>query len=146
MDRAKQTPLFAIYARFYAAANTWGRFAFGSFEAEVEGTRLRGEVTTGFLEVDIARDRWLAGVALGESQGDGTYELIDGEHRGEIESSLTAVYPYARFSVLAGQDPAEVFRDGTLIEHRYVLATTNATDTLRTVNWLVAHLAGDEAE
>ena len=50
-------------------------------------------VTTGFLGADVARDRWLAGIALSFTEGDGDYELVDRADQGTVESSLTSVYP-----------------------------------------------------
>ena len=39
---------------------------------------------------------WLAGLALGISEGDGEYELLDGTAVGEVQSTLTSVYPCCR--------------------------------------------------
>ena len=75
----------------------WGRFSIGSFEAEEDRLTFQGDVTTGVLGADVAKDRWLAGLAVSASEGDGPYSHASGD-KGEIESSLTAVYPYARFS------------------------------------------------
>ena len=82
-----------------SAFTAWGQFTTGGFEAEVDGTRLDGSVTTGFLGADVDAGRWLAGLALGVSEGEGGYTLIEGGDSGTVESSLTAVYPYARFSL-----------------------------------------------
>ena len=82
-----------------SAFTAWGQFATGGFEAEVDGTRLDGTVTTGFLGADVDAGRWLAGLALGVSEGEGGYTLIEGGDSGTVESSLTAVYPYARLSL-----------------------------------------------
>ena len=77
----------------------WGRFATGGFEAEVEGTRLEGDVTTALLGADVSRDRWLAGVAVSASRGEGPFRLTgsmeSNRERGTVESSLTGVHPYA---------------------------------------------------
>ena len=77
----------------------WGRFAQDRFEADADadGLKLEGDVTTAFLGADAARDRWLAGMALSMSEGDGPYRHESGDS-GEVESTLTAVYPYARWS------------------------------------------------
>ena len=82
-----------------SAFTAWGQFATGGFEAEVDGTRMDGTVTTGFLGADVDAGRWLAGLALGVSEGEGGYTLIEGGDSGTVESSLTAVYPYARLSL-----------------------------------------------
>ena len=80
----------------------WGRFATSSFDGEEDGVILGGDVTTAFLGADVASGRWLGGVALGLSEGDGPFTLT-GErestrNNGTVESTLTAVYPYLRFS------------------------------------------------
>ena len=82
-----------------SAWSAWGHFAAGGFAAEVDDTRLDGNVTTGFLGAHVDAGRWLGGVAFSMSEGAGDYALIDGEDRGDVESSLTALYPYARFGL-----------------------------------------------
>ena len=81
----------------YAA---WGRMAVGGFDAEApaeEGTvRLDGEVTTGIFGADAQWERWLAGVALSVSEGDGSFDQPDVDS-GTVESSLTSVNPYVRY-------------------------------------------------
>ena len=54
-------------------------------------------MTTATLGMDYERGLWLAGVALSRSSGEGSYE--EAGMRGEVESSLTGVYPYARYRV-----------------------------------------------
>ena len=82
----------------------WGRFATGGFEADVDGTRMDGSVTTGFLGVDVGAGRWLTGIALGLSEGEGDYALIESEDRGDVESSLTGFYPYVRLGLTDNVD------------------------------------------
>ena len=81
----------------YAA---WGRVAVGGFDAEApaeKGTvRLDGEVTTGILGADAEWERWLAGVALSVSEGEGTFDQ-PGVDSGTVESTLTSVNPYVRY-------------------------------------------------
>ncbi len=93
----------------------WGRAARGSFDGR-EGTfSLDGEATTAMLGADYARGKWLVGLALAQSAGEGGYAdsgadacpegtdeetraLCDGAVRegdGEVEASLTAAIPYA---------------------------------------------------
>ena len=96
----------------------WGRAAHGSFDGR-EGTfSLDGEATTALLGADYARDRWLVGLALAQSEGEGDYRdtktaprpasqdcpggaedvLCAGAVRegdGTVEASLTAALPYA---------------------------------------------------
>ena len=82
----------------------WGRFAIDSFEGEDGSLSLSGDVTTGFLGADISRERWLAGVALGTSEGEGAFEDGAGSSGGTAKSRLTSVYPYARFDIGDGMD------------------------------------------
>ena len=95
----------------------WGRAAHSSFDGR-EGTfSLDGEATTALLGADYARERWLLGLALMQSEGDGGYAdrgtgpqvcpddipsdmraLCNGAVRegdGAVEASLTAAVPYA---------------------------------------------------
>ena len=96
----------------------WGRAAQGGFDGR-EGTfSLDGTVTTGILGADYARGKWLVGLALARSAGEGDYRdsdvsprpdgqscpdgvdsgLCNGAVRsgdGSVEASLTAAIPYA---------------------------------------------------
>ena len=81
------------------AFGAWGRFELGSFEAKADGLAMEGDVTTGFLGADVGRDRWLAGLAVSFSNGDGNFESMEGDDAGTVETSLTSVYPYAWMSV-----------------------------------------------
>ncbi len=96
----------------------WGRAAQSSFDGR-EGTfSLDGEATTAMLGADYARGRWLVGMALMQSSGEGGYadagtgsvrcpQDLDAEMRevvcngavqegnGDVEASLTAAVPYA---------------------------------------------------
>ena len=97
----------------------WGRASQGSFDGR-EGTfSLDGEATTALLGVDYARGRWLVGLALARSEGEGEYRATKAPSRaasprcpdgtrdgrpcsgavragnGEVEASLTAAIPYA---------------------------------------------------
>ena len=96
----------------------WGRASHGSFDGH-EGTfSLDGEATTALLGADYARDRWLVGLALAQSAGEGAYRdtktalrpasracpgdaqdrLCGGAVRegdGTVDASLTAALPYA---------------------------------------------------
>ncbi|MDE2877279.1 Calx-beta domain-containing protein, partial [Candidatus Palauibacter soopunensis] len=97
----------------------WGRAAQARFDGR-EGTfSLDGTATTAMLGADYARGRWLIGLALAQSDGEGDYrdtdvmsraasqdcpaeaaELCRGAVRegdGTVEASLTAAVPYAAF-------------------------------------------------
>ena len=106
----------------------WGRAAQSSFDGR-EGTfSLDGEATAAMLGADYARDRWLAGLALMRSSGEGGYadresgpqhcpdvgegmdpatmaHLCAGAVRegdGKVEASLTAAIPYAAIQASEG--------------------------------------------
>ena len=82
----------------------WGRAAASRFDGEADGLSVDGEVTTFTVGADAAWARWLAGVAVSLSEGEGGFrdrpETGD-ESRGtgELESTLTSVHPYARLAV-----------------------------------------------
>ena len=102
----------------------WGRAAQARFDGR-EGTfSLDGTATTAMLGADYARGRWLIGLALAQSEGEGDYRdtkatprppsqfcdevagetpaLCDGAVRtgdGKVEASLTAALPYAALQV-----------------------------------------------
>ena len=80
----------------------WGRGARSSFEGAGGDLSLDGDVTTATVGFDYERARWLVGVALSRSAGDGKYKAggaCDTGCAGEVESTLTGVYPYARYRV-----------------------------------------------
>ncbi|MCY4284325.1 MAG: spondin domain-containing protein [Thiotrichales bacterium] len=87
----------------------WGRASHGAFDGKEGTLSLDGEMTTGMLGADYARGPWLFGLALAQSEGDGEYRDTaaassqDNRPRdraasstdGTVESTLTAVLPYA---------------------------------------------------
>ncbi len=73
-------------------ASVWGRGSTKHFEGQADGLTLDGEVTTGFIGADWASARWRAGLAVGYSNGTGEYRGADGS--GQVETTLTGVYPY----------------------------------------------------
>ena len=77
----------------------WGRVATGGFDAEEDGARMDGSVTSGFLGADVARARWLAGLAVGLSEGEGSYAHNETGAGGDVETTMTALYPYGRLSL-----------------------------------------------
>lgn len=78
----------------------WGGAARSNFDAKEGALALGGDVTTATLGFDFERERWLAGVALSRSAGDGNFRTggsCASGCSGELESTLTGVYPYARY-------------------------------------------------
>ena len=74
----------------------WGRGAYTDFEGEEPETELDGEVVTGTVGVDFERGRWLAGLAVSHSEGDGEAR---GKEEGKMDLSLTGAHPYLRVAV-----------------------------------------------
>ena len=72
----------------------WGRASLSRMEDIDDGVAVSGEVTTGVLGMDWERGRWLAGLALARSNGDG--QLSQDERSYESKSTMTSVSPYLR--------------------------------------------------
>ena len=85
------------------AWTAWGRAAVSRFDGEADGLSVDGDVTTLTLGADAVRGRWLGGVALAHSTGEGGYrdhadtEDHAGQGSGKLESTLTSVHPCVRF-------------------------------------------------
>ena len=79
------------------SAALWGRGASSRFSGRDGPLQVDGEVTSATLGADYAAGRWLAGVMVSHSRGDGTYSGDGGE--GTVESDLTGVYPYGAYDV-----------------------------------------------
>ena len=84
----------------------WGRGDLGSFAGRPEpGMRYDGDLTTGWLGVDARAGTWVAGVAISHGTGEATYAFEEedaGAGQGRLETSLTAIYPYGRWTVAEG--------------------------------------------
>ena len=76
----------------------WGRGAWSGFSGRDDGLSLDGDVATGMVGADFGRDGWLGGLMVSHSEGSGTYTTdgsgASGRSEGEIDSSLTGLYPY----------------------------------------------------
>lgn len=82
--------------------SVWGRGTRSSFKGADGALTLEGDVTTAVLGLDYERARWLVGVALARSAGEGTWRAggdCEAGCSGKVESALTGVYPYARYRV-----------------------------------------------
>ena len=78
--------------------SAWGRVASSALEGTQDDVRLDGTVTTATLGVDGAWRRWLMGIALAYSDGDGSYTM--GElGSGGISSTLTSIHPYVSYAL-----------------------------------------------
>ena len=76
----------------------WGETAVTRFDGAEGPLSLNGDVTTATVGFDTRRERWMAGLVLAYSEGQGAYT-----HRnatgGAMDSSLTSLIPYASYSV-----------------------------------------------
>ena len=76
--------------------SAWGRGAASWFSGTDSGLSLDGEVVTAMLGFDSRWERWLAGVVVSHSRGQGTYAHPTATG-GAVASSLTALHPYAGY-------------------------------------------------
>ena len=76
----------------------WGRGAWSGLSGRDDDLSLDGDVATGMAGADFGRDDWLGGLMVSHSEGSGTYTTdgsgASGRSEGEIDSSLTGLYPY----------------------------------------------------
>ena len=75
----------------------WGRGAYRRFRGRGAGAlRLRGSVSTGLFGMDYRwEERWLAGLVVAHSRGDGSFAVQ--QDTGDLSSGLTGVYPYVAY-------------------------------------------------
>ena len=77
----------------------WGRTAASGFESVPKGAlSLKGDVVSGWIGLDYAGERSMAGLAVSYVDGRGDFDLGIEDGRGEVASSLTSLYPYLRWS------------------------------------------------
>ena len=77
--------------------SAWGRTAASRFSGADGKLSLDGEAATAMLGFDSRwNDRWLAGVVLSHSQGQGAYTHPKATG-GAVASTMTGVHPYARY-------------------------------------------------
>ena len=76
--------------------SAWGRVATSGFDGQENKVSLDGRVTTAALGVDSDWKRWLTGLILAHSVGDGSFSHLD-MPGGDLESSLTSLHPYAAY-------------------------------------------------
>ena len=77
----------------------WGRVTHTQFDGQEDRLALNGDVTTGTLGVDTQGDRWLAGIAVSHSRGDGSYTDPTRSTPGDLETTLTSLHPYLRYAL-----------------------------------------------
>ena len=78
--------------------SAWGRVASSVFDGREDKLSLDGTVTTATLGVDGIWKRWLTGLLLAYSEGDGsfTHANLPG---GDVSSSLTSLHPYVAYTL-----------------------------------------------
>ena len=81
-------------------ASFWGRGAVTSFDGREGEMTLDGEVSSAMVGADVSRDALVAGLMLSHSRGEGGYRSPEGD--GEVESTLTALFPYGRIETSRG--------------------------------------------
>ena len=77
-------------------AAVWGRGAVSQFDGREGELTLEGEVTSAMFGADFTRELATMGLMLTHSRGEGSYR---GEGEGEVESTLTGLYPYGRYAL-----------------------------------------------
>ena len=95
--------------------SVWGRGDYGSFAGRPEpGTRYEGELRTGWLGIDARAGPWVAGLAVSHGTGEAEYGFEDGgvSGRGRSETTLTALYPYGRWTLSDGLELSGVLGAG----------------------------------
>ncbi len=78
--------------------SVWGRTAATRFSGSEDALSIQGEVATATLGVDTEWNRWMTGLVLAMSEGDGTFSQ-SGASGGTVASTLTSLYPFARYRV-----------------------------------------------
>ena len=75
----------------------WGRAAVSRLDSRAGDLSLDGGVTSAMVGADWTRERATAGLLVSHSRGEEGYRSP--RSRGEVESTLTGVYPYGRYRV-----------------------------------------------
>ena len=78
--------------------SAWGRVASSGFDGREDKLSLDGTVTTATLGVDGVWKRWLSGLLLAYSEGDGSFTHLD-MPGGDVSSSLTSLHPYVAYTL-----------------------------------------------
>ena len=75
----------------------WGGGTVTRFDGRDGEMALDGEVASAMVGADFSRDALLSGLMVSHSRGEGGYRSPAGN--GEVESTLTALFPYARYAL-----------------------------------------------
>ena len=88
--------------------SVWGRGDLASFAGgREEETHYDGWLRSGWLGLDARSGRWVGGMAVSHEQGQADYgattvTVSDRPLQGRLETSLTALYPYGRWTLANG--------------------------------------------
>ena len=91
----------------------WGRGDFSDFAGRPEGMSYDGKARSGWLGVDARKDRWVAGLALSHGVSEADYSYEGGAAGGRLETTLTALYPYGRWTLAEGLEVRGVLGAGS---------------------------------
>ena len=82
----------------------WGRADLGDFAGRLEpDARYEGSTLGGWLGADVRLGAWLGGLAVSRTGTTAEYALTEGAapaERGELQTTLTSIHPYASVSFL----------------------------------------------
>ena len=82
-----------------SAFTAWGRLSTSTFDADTDDVRLDSAVTSGFLGADVEGPSWLAGLVVSLSESEGDYTFQESSDRGDLEGSLTALWPFVHLDL-----------------------------------------------
>ena len=86
-----------------SAWTLWGAGDIQGFQGDPGSGRYDGQVRSLYLGVDAQwQAQWLAGAALAQSWGETKYGAGPGGSAGQLETTLTSIYPYVRGTLGAG--------------------------------------------
>ena len=86
-----------------SAWTLWGAGDIQGFEGAPRQGRYDGQVRSLYLGVDMQwQAHWLAGAALAQSWGKTDYVAEPGGRAGQLETTLTSIYPYVRGTLGSG--------------------------------------------
>ena len=78
------------------SVSAWGRGTVSSFDGREDELRLDGEIGNLLLGADLTQGRATAGLVLSHARGSGAFA---GASSGDVEASLSGLYPYGRYAV-----------------------------------------------
>ena len=109
------------------AWTAWGRSALGRFDDKSDtGQSAGGRVFTGYMGADYAIGDALGGVAVSYSHGKGDFAGSGADSGSELDMTLTALYPYMRWTPFSTVEVWSVFGYG-----QGELELKDATDQVR---------------